>query len=271
MYSDVLDTSHIVKLINLGLYKAPAVNMVQSQEIPSNTEYIELLTGGKIYFTVNGKEKIFTSGALFWHLPGEYTICKTDRESPYQCLVFGFQTSKPPKRQVPKLSFWENNEEIDCFAKEIHTAIHDNSCDRRFLCHYAYSKLLWKAYIYTREKADLSLPIPVRKLLDAFENILEENLSVEDLAEIAGISVPYLHTLCKKHLNMSPHHYLVVRRIQKSGRLLAGTDLQIKNISDKCGFMNAESFCRCFKKHYNMTPGQYRKKHSPYYILKQYS
>ena len=73
---------------------------------------------------------------------------------------------------------------------------------------------------------------------------------------MGGVSAPYLFALFKKHLKTSPHQYLLNVRLKEACALLAGTTYRIKRISDECGFMNPESFCRNFKKSLQNDPGK---------------
>ena len=49
-------------------------------------------------------------------------------------------------------------------------------------------------------------------------------------------------------------------RLNEAAVLLAKTEKKISIVSDETGFNNVDYFCRLFKKHYQVTPTQYRKK-----------
>lgn len=70
---------------------------------------------------------------------------------------------------------------------------------------------------------------------------------------------PYLYALFHKHLGVSPHQYLLNYRLRLARIRLAGSDDNIKTISEECGFENLESFYRAFRRTSGMPPGEYRR------------
>ena len=87
--------------------------------------------------------------------------------------------------------------------------------------------------------------------------------SVRDMALRAGVSEPYLYALFHKHLGVSPHQYLLNYRLRLARIRLAGSDDNIKTISEECGFENLESFYRAFRRTSGMPPGEYRRRQQP--------
>ncbi|KJZ67044.1 AraC family transcriptional regulator [Pseudomonas fluorescens] len=82
-------------------------------------------------------------------------------------------------------------------------------------------------------------------------------LKLEDICEAAQLSPSYLIRAFKQHYGMTPHAFLVNRRIQfardqlRSGKLIADVALE-------AGFADQAHFQRAFKQHLAATPGQYR-------------
>ncbi len=249
------------------MYQAPSNRLVNPVEIPPKCENIEIITNGKIYFEQNGTVKTFEHGAIFWHLPGDYTIWNTPADDPYQCLSIRVSTYDFPKRTVPRITFWDSKDDLNKFSQEAIKSFHDDSIDQDVLFPYIYSRIYWQAYYYTRRKPDPDYPPFLRKILYYINQNLGNELTIEILADISEMSVPHIHAQFKKNLNTSPHQYILSRRLQCARNMLAGTGLTIKEISFECGFSNLESFYRAFRKYFNMTPGDYRLKHTPYQSL----
>lgn len=257
-------TANIRRISSVSLYQAPPSAMVNPVRIPEKCENIEVLTGGKVYFELNGSERVFEKGTIFWHMPGEFTIWKTTREAPYQCLSIRVSTREAPMRQIPRVSFWDRLDELDSFAANAVKSFHDDSIDRDILSPYIYTTLFWQAYYCTRRKPDPGYPQFLRKLLYYINNHLSDDISMDTLSSVSEMSIPYIHAMFKKHLGMSPHRHILSRRLQKARNMLAGSPLMIKEISAECGFENIESFYRAFKKYFRTTPGEYRQRNSPY-------
>ena len=80
-----------------------------------------------------------------------------------------------------------------------------------------------------------------------------------EVAERFHFSEPY----CSKRIlgiTGMPFSELVTRiRLQNGESMLIHTQMSIADISERVGYKNPETFVRCFRRYYQMTPGQYRK------------
>ena len=95
------------------------------------------------------------------------------------------------------------------------------------------------------------------------ENYLDNNLHLEEISEVAGISQPYLFSIFKRYLSMSPHQYLLRLRISRAKQLLAAGECTIKEVASDCGFESLEVFYRQFTRNEGTTPAAYRKRFRP--------
>ncbi len=86
------------------------------------------------------------------------------------------------------------------------------------------------------------------------------DISLDGIAGHAGISKSTVLNLFRKYLHIAPINYLINYRLNEAARLLSNTEKKINTISDETGFNNVDYFCRLFKKHYHLTPTEYRKK-----------
>lgn len=85
----------------------------------------------------------------------------------------------------------------------------------------------------------------------------QETIRLPDICRAANLSEAYLIRAFEQHYHMTPHAWLVNRRIQHaSQRLREGADLAA--LAQETGFADQAHFQRAFKKHLAATPGQYR-------------
>lgn len=84
-----------------------------------------------------------------------------------------------------------------------------------------------------------------------------EALKLEDICIAAQLSPSYLSRAFKRHYGMTPHAFLVNRRIQFARRQLREGKL-IADVALDSGFADQAHFQRAFKQHLAATPGQYR-------------
>ena len=85
------------------------------------------------------------------------------------------------------------------------------------------------------------------------------NLSLDNIADYAGLSKSTILNLFQKYLHTTPINYLINYRLNEAAILLSKTEKKIITISNETGFNNVDYFCRLFKKQYHMTPTEYRK------------
>ena len=263
-------SGHLKRLDNIGYFVCPAVPEVKPYRIRDGCEIVEILTGGKLRFEWNGGDKIFTRGAVFWHMAGDYTICRTFSDDPYRCIVFEFAVNENV-RPGPRISIWQNPEETMTFCEECRQAFHSGKMDLDALGDYAYAMIRWKAQPQTGLSAmSPEYPKPLQDACAYIERHLGEDLSLDRVALRAGVSLPYLFALFRKYLNRAPFHFIQEQRIIRAKILLTSPEnLSIKEISLNCGFSDLEVFYRQFKKQSGMTPAGYRRKYSAGYLQEE--
>jgi AraC-like DNA-binding protein len=101
-------------------------------------------------------------------------------------------------------------------------------------------------------------PSVLRRVREYIEAHLENNVSLEVLAGIAGLSISYFARAFKQSQGMAPHDYLMRRRLHRAIDLLAGTDLPLSAIAHGLGFSDQSHFARRFRQHFGLTPSRYR-------------
>jgi len=82
-------------------------------------------------------------------------------------------------------------------------------------------------------------------------------VKLEDICNAANISPSYLIRAFKQHYGMTPHAYLLNRRIQRARALLRSGGA-IADVAIATGFSDQAHFQRVFKQFIAATPGQYR-------------
>lgn len=109
---------------------------------------------------------------------------------------------------------------------------------------------------------DLSSLKVTRQMLEKTFRLIDENfhdeISLNQAATAANISVPHFCRLFKKATGMTFKEYLTFFRVNKAEKLLT-TDKTILTISLECGFGSVSSMARGFKKYKNTVPSYYKK------------
>ena len=88
-----------------------------------------------------------------------------------------------------------------------------------------------------------------------------DGIQVDDVVKQTQLTRRALETRFKKALGKTPHALIIETRLSKAERCLRETALTLERIADRCGFEYPEYLSVLFKKHRNMTPGEYRQQH----------
>lgn len=89
-------------------------------------------------------------------------------------------------------------------------------------------------------------------------NYTSENISVEYLAKLCGISTAYLRNVFLKCKNTTPVKYINDLKLSRAKELIVSDYYTIPKISELSGFGDESYFCRYFKRMTGMTATQYR-------------
>jgi AraC-like DNA-binding protein len=102
----------------------------------------------------------------------------------------------------------------------------------------------------------------IKRALDFIEMNSEKKIVLRDLSELSNLSPNHFHRIFTQTMGMTPNTYITKIKLDKAKELLIRTDLQISEISVRCGFENIPYFSYLFKKQTNLSPGEFRKSHS---------
>lgn len=98
----------------------------------------------------------------------------------------------------------------------------------------------------------------IRKICAYLEEHFNENVSLDELAGMAGISKSYLLLLFTRQMGVSPYRYLQSFRIDKAKRFLE-QGISPADAAFSAGFADQSHFSRFFKEFTGLTPRQYQK------------
>lgn len=96
-------------------------------------------------------------------------------------------------------------------------------------------------------------------LLEWATSHLDAGLTLDRLAERAGLSSRTLARRFTEQLGTSPGQWLLGRRLDAARILLERTDLPVEAIATRVGLASAVNLRRRFRAHFGTTPGAYRR------------
>lgn len=102
---------------------------------------------------------------------------------------------------------------------------------------------------------------PARHLLrakDLADARFFEPLGVDDLAAAAGLSRAHFSREFRRVFGVSPHAYLLTRRLERAAAMLRNTDNSVAEVCLAVGLQSIGSFTTSFKRAFGLTPTAYR-------------
>jgi AraC-like DNA-binding protein len=87
-----------------------------------------------------------------------------------------------------------------------------------------------------------------------------EQLTVKQLAELAGLNPVYFNSIFKKETGFPVHQYLIRIRIKNAENMLRSGEYSITETADLCGYADQYNFCRQFKAIMGISPSSCTKK-----------
>ncbi|MEO8024400.1 AraC family transcriptional regulator, partial [Polaromonas sp.] len=103
---------------------------------------------------------------------------------------------------------------------------------------------------------------PVEKVQAHIDAGLSGTLALEQLAEVAGMSLFHFCRVFRDNLGVTPHQYILARRMAQAKRLLwTNSGLSMLEIALACGFASSSHFSTQFKRHVGQTPLQWQRSH----------
>ncbi|MGZ3509885.1 MAG: helix-turn-helix domain-containing protein [Vulcanimicrobiaceae bacterium] len=91
---------------------------------------------------------------------------------------------------------------------------------------------------------------------DYIHSNLDLNLSLRELAEVAGVSASYFKALFKESVGVPVHQYVVRRRVESAAKLLLQGTPTISEVALQAGFSDQSHMARCMRRVLGTTPGE---------------
>ncbi len=109
---------------------------------------------------------------------------------------------------------------------------------------------------YAKRKPKSTVCDPV---LEYMKSNAQQQISLEQLAAMAGLDKNYFVRLFKRTYGKTPVSVLIDLRMERASDLIANTDLSVTDIARRCGYNSVSYFIAEYKKHFGLTPLNQRK------------
>ncbi|MGD0837111.1 MAG: AraC family transcriptional regulator [Polyangia bacterium] len=84
-------------------------------------------------------------------------------------------------------------------------------------------------------------------------------IGVGDMARVANMSRFHFSRMFERACGTSPGRYLARIRLEEAKRLVAAGGTTVKEVAQRCGYGDANYFCKVFRKSFGVSPGAFRR------------
>jgi AraC-like DNA-binding protein len=166
-----------------------------------------------------------------------------------------------PQALADGINSVELSEDILCAAERLLDALED-PLDAKILGKQIIRELLYQVLRGPRGGALLALVTrqthfsQISKVIRRIESRYTENLTVDQLAADANMSVSAFHHNFKSVTSTSPLQYLKSYRLHKARLLMLHDGMKASTAAIRVGYESASQFSREFKRYFGVTPGE---------------
>ena len=98
-----------------------------------------------------------------------------------------------------------------------------------------------------------------KKIFDIIlSNNSEPDCNIDLLAQRLCMTKSTLYNKLKRQTGLSPVEYVRSVRLHTSVRMMSDSEMSIKEIAYAAGFNDPKYFSRCFKRHFGVSPKEYK-------------
>ena len=247
-------------------YRWHGMRRGESAEFPRIT--FQATLSGHGTFERNGRSWNVNEGKAFFSVMPSRHVYYLPAESP-EWTFFWFHFGHPyvvqriialAKRHPP---VFDMNPGSNFLEQSL--AFFERICRQRFEDAFDEENALFEWMLsFERHLHNTAYPQAQKKvLLDEVRDFTLANLrrsfGIEEIAKNAGISRSlYCHRF-KATTGISPAAYVLETRLAEARKLLRKTREPLKEIAAATGFADDNHLCKAFRRHYNLSPGAYRR------------
>lgn len=250
---------------NYPRYEMPFHWHVEYEMIIVKKGRLKLILDGKSFYVNEGESAFISGGVVHGGIPEECV---------YYCIVFDLASLFKDVALCSKsVAIFLTN--AYCFTG-VYGAERKQSAIMREILYSMQNRdngydlnvigLLWKLLgafvsepvISAGEQINKSQRQKLKDVLSYIRKNIDKNITLEELAQVSGMSPRYFCRVFKSMTGRTPIEYVNYYRIETASQMLITTGESVTDIALNCGFNDMSYFSKMFKKLKGISPSKFR-------------
>jgi DNA-binding GntR family transcriptional regulator/AraC-like DNA-binding protein len=101
-------------------------------------------------------------------------------------------------------------------------------------------------------------PARLRRVTELVRAKIEDDLSLDKMAESAGLSTAHFSQMFRKSTGETPHQFVLRHRVERAKAMLSAAQGRVLDVAVACGFKTQQHFARVFRRMCGASPTEYR-------------
>jgi AraC family transcriptional regulator len=105
-------------------------------------------------------------------------------------------------------------------------------------------------------------PARLRRVVELVRAKIEHPVTLDELAESAGLSPAHFSQMFRRSTGESPHQFVLRHRVERAKEMLRRAEGRVLDVAVACGFKTQQHFARVFRRACGASPTEYRQEFS---------
>lgn len=224
---------------------------------------IHCVTSGFGTFYSRKKEYRLSRGQCFFICPDEVTFYKADDDNPWSYTWIAF--SGENAALFTRLAGLDGepvfgSEKITEIFENLRRQIADGALDNE-KNEFAMLSVLYAVFAQLPRKAasESQREFYVRQVRNYVDNMVSNPIYVQRIADFCRLDRHYLCRIFKAETGLTLQQYVIDCKMRKAKNLLLLSDISVGDVARSVGYYDAFNFSKMFKKHFGLSPTEFRK------------
>ena len=192
-------------------------------------------------------------GELNWKVTGEMAKSSL-KQLEYGCVcMITLLTRAAMEAGVPAVEAYNIS---DMYLQKLEKCVAQSEIN--VLIHNAYEAFQERI---VREQERLEIPYYITTCKDYIAQHRTRDIHVSDLVKAVGVSHSYLSKKFKEFEGITLREYMLQEKINAAANMIRYSDRSLSEIAEYLNFSSQSHMGQCFRKKFDMTPQEYRRKY----------